>query len=942
MSDGRIVGWTWTRPVAGLLVVLSALATAGATRDGAAGAAPGPGLMGRLASGQGARLPPGSRAVGAVDTTTTVSVDVVLRPRDEQALAAFVEAVSTPGSPQYRHFLTPAQFAAIYGPESQTIDATRSWLRSVGLSPGTESSDSLLIPVRAQAGALERAFGVGLERYRLPSGDVAHIPTGAPLVPEALRSRLAGVAGLSDVAKPRPFLTKAGLSTDVTDTGGAVAAAAPAVARSLATSHAAGPVANPSGPGCSGMTGAGYTADQLAAAYSYSSLYSAGDEGQGVTVGIYELEPFFGPDVAHFESCYTPHITAPVNVVAVDGGSGPGGGTEATLDVEAVAGMAPQADIEVFEGPNDGGSGPLDTYAEMVSPTGGEPRPQVISTSWGECEPELDQATLFGEVSLFMQAAAQGQTVLAAAGDSGSTDCYFPGFSSDTTLEVDDPGSQPWVTSVGGTRLSALGPPPTEAVWNNGTVSNSSGAGGGGISGLWTMPAWQLGPGVQSPLTAPSSCPFASDAHALSCRELPDVSLEADPHVSGNFGGYSVYQGGWLGVGGTSMGAPIMAGLVALADEEHGGGLGLVNPSLYQAGCAALRAFNDVTSGNNEAVSPSNAPSSGGPFYAAGAGYDMASGLGSPIASSLVPDLLSPPDDCPQVTAVNAASGPSEGSISVTISGVNLSGVTEVDFGAGRPGTAVHAAAGSVTVRTPPSPTGCAATVPVYVHTANDVIGYDGSLHYRYTGSNCYWLVASDGGIFTFGLAQFHGSMGGAPLNAPIVGMAPTPDGGGYWLVASDGGVFAFGDAAFHGSMGGTPLNKPIVGMAPTPDGGGYWLVASDGGIFAFGDAGFHGSMGGTPISKPVVGMAPMPDGGGYWLVASDGGIFAFGDVAYHGSMGGTPLSKPVVGLAATADGGGYWLVASDGGIFAFGDAEYHGSMGGSPLNKPVVGMASP
>ncbi len=88
--------------------------------------------------------------------------------------------------------------------------------------------------------------------------------------------------------------------------------------------------------------------------------------------------------------------------------------------------------------------------------------------------------------------------------------------------------------------------------------------------------------------------------------------------------------------------------------------------------------------------------------------------------------------------------------------------------------------------------------------------------------------------------------------------MAPTPDGRGYWLVASDGGIFAFGDAQFHGSTGAIHLNKPIVGMAPTPDGRGYWLVASDGGIFAFGDAGFSGSTGGETLNKPIVGMASL------------------------------------------------------------------------------------
>ena len=202
-----------------------------------------------------------------------------------------------------------------------------------------------------------------------------------------------------------------------------------------------------------------------------------------------------------------------------------------------------------------------------------------------------------------------------------------------------------------------------------------------------------------------------------------------------------------------------------------------------------------------------------------------------------------------------------------------------------------------------------------------------------------YWELASDGGIFSFGGANFYGSMGGIPLNAPIVGMTATPDAKGYWLVASDGGVFAFGNANFYGSMGGKTLNAPVVGIAVTPDGGGYWLVASDGGIFSFGNANFYGSMGGKPLNKPIVDIAVTPDGGGYWEVASDGGIFSFGDAYFYGSMGGQHLNRPVVGTAATSDGGGYWEVASDGGIFSFGDATFGGSMGGQHRTRPWWGL---
>ena len=175
-----------------------------------------------------------------------------------------------------------------------------------------------------------------------------------------------------------------------------------------------------------------------------------------------------------------------------------------------------------------------------------------------------------------------------------------------------------------------------------------------------------------------------------------------------------------------------------------------------------------------------------------------------------------------------------------------------------------------------------------------------------------------------------------------------TPGGGGYWLVASDGGIFSYGDAAFYGSTGAIHLNKPIVGMAATPDGKGYWLVASDGGIFSYGDAAFYGSTGaihleqahrrhgrhprrqrllagglrrrhlqlrrrrllrldGRPSTStsPSSAWPPTADGHGYWLVASDGGIFSFGDAAFHGSRGHPRLNKPIVGMAATPDGAG-------------------------------------
>jgi len=196
----------------------------------------------------------------------------------------------------------------------------------------------------------------------------------------------------------------------------------------------------------------------------------------------------------------------------------------------------------------------------------------------------------------------------------------------------------------------------------------------------------------------------------------------------------------------------------------------------------------------------------------------------------------------------------------------------------------------------------------------------------RAAAANGYWMVASDGGIFSFGDAKFYGSTGNIKLNQPIVGMAASPTGNGYWFVATDGGIFSFGDAKFYGSTGNIKLAKPIVGMAATPSGKGYWLVASDGGIFAFGDAKFYGSTGAIKLNKPIVGMASSPTGNGYWFVASDGGIFAFGDAKFYGSTGDIRLAKPITAMASTPSGKGYWFTANDGGIFAFGDAKFYGA----------------
>jgi hypothetical protein len=216
--------------------------------------------------------------------------------------------------------------------------------------------------------------------------------------------------------------------------------------------------------------------------------------------------------------------------------------------------------------------------------------------------------------------------------------------------------------------------------------------------------------------------------------------------------------------------------------------------------------------------------------------------------------------------------------------------------------------------------------------------------HLTYGEKFGYWLVGSDGGIFTFGAAQFYGSTGALQLQRPIVGMVDTSDAGGYWLVASDGGIFSFGDTQFYGSIPGlglhpagsglpNSLNAPIVGVVPSYDNKGYFMVASDGGVFTFGDARFEGSCPGIGgCSGTAVAVIPALGGYGYWLVTSTGSVYAFGYAANYGAPG--PQSSPITSaapfLSPAANGttqGGYWILDANGQVFPYGTAGHEGSV---------------
>jgi len=306
----------------------------------------------------------------------------------------------------------------------------------------------------------------------------------------------------------------------------------------------------------------------------------------------------------------------------------------------------------------------------------------------------------------------------------------------------------------------------------------------------------------------------------------------------------------------------------------------------------------------------------------------------------------------PVVTSVTPATGTTSGGSVVTISGQYIFAAAYVYFGVKLADAFYLNANGSLTVSSP-SGTGVVDILLTSVDTRSSAVPAD---RFTYSSSaprstHGYWLVGSDGGIFSFGSAGFYGSTGNLVLQRPVVGITPTADRKGYWLVATDGGVFAFGDAGFYGSIPGLgiapagsgaakELNAPIVGMVPSTDDRGYFMVAADGGVFAFGDAAFEGSCPGIGgCAGSAVSVMPDATGHGYWLVTDTGYVYTFGDAPDDGAPvddnGGQALpSGAVTSAVRTPDGLGYWVLIVDGFVLPFGDANIYGATNGDALGS--------
>jgi hypothetical protein len=647
----------WSSPRAATMLGVLVLSAAGlsALPAGPAAAAPSARAFvpdGTRTVGAAPRIPLGARPAGAVRLSTLISGDLVLKPRDNAAISRFIADVTDKNSPLFHHYLPAGTYASRFGPSMDAIDAATAVLRTDGLRVTGVSSDHLLIHFTGTARAIGSAFHTTLESYRLRDGFTGRATTSAIRLPARIAGSVAAVLGLDNLVQEQP----AGIVRAPASDRGKIRSA-----RRASFSYPAGAPKPCKAASEAATNFGGLTDDQIAHAYGAFGLYGSGDYGAGEHIAIYELEPFARSDVKAFDTCYfgakaATQMLSRLHVHSVDGGqpAGPGSG-EAILDVEDVSAIAPGATIDVYVGVSPGSDGtiydPVDGYAAIIDADSD----QVVSTSWGLCEqavqagqPGLQAA----ENLLFEQAAAQGQSVFAAAGDNGSDDCNTfetaTPVAGQNPLSVDDPGSQPYVVSVGGTTIDAATQPPAEHVWNDGA---DGGGGGGGISESWVMPAWQQAstvPGIAEPGSAdyaaanavetafgyqPDFCQstVAGATSSTPCRLVPDVSSQAD-EFTGAITIYAAAFGGWSTIGGTSSATPIWAAALALVNASSAcattHGVGFASPALYAVASdpsAYGASFNDITTGDNDVYGLDN-----GLVFNAAKGYDLASGLGSP------------------------------------------------------------------------------------------------------------------------------------------------------------------------------------------------------------------------------------------------------------------------------------------------------------------------
>ena len=491
----------------------------------------------------------GATHTGALATSQKLNLEVSLAPRNQSKLDAFIRAVSDPKSKSYKHYLTVAQYAAEYGATDAQVAQVTAYLKSEGLSVGKVTGNHLTLAVSGTAAQAEKAFDVSIGTYKSANRSF-YANSAAPSLPASIASVVSGVAGLSTASVRTAAYTKA----------------------NAVVAHA----------------GTTLTPTLAREGYNLTSSISSGYNGSGKTVALAEFSAYTASNPAEYNTYYSLGATA-ATVVNVDGGTtDKSGDVEDELDIEVEYALAPKATVKVYEAPNSD-AGEVALYSALVSADSA-----VISSSWGE--PEDDENNLTSDDADFKEAAAQGESVYAASGDSGADD-------NGSSLSVDYPASDTYVSGVGGTQLTV-----TSGAWASETAWSGS---GGGISNKWATPSYQ------------------TSVNSGSYRDVPDVSA-----AGGNNSPWRIYtEGGWYTVYGTSAAAPNWGAFSADYDTAATAlgksAFGYANSFIYTVASSSAysTAFHDITSGNN-----------GG--YSAGTGYDKVSGWGSYNGGKFIADEL--------------------------------------------------------------------------------------------------------------------------------------------------------------------------------------------------------------------------------------------------------------------------------------------------------------
>jgi subtilase family serine protease len=593
---------------------------------------------------------------GKVDPSMRMRVTVTFKMTAAQQadLDSLLAGQQQRGSPDYQRWLTPEQFGSRFGLSQGDINKVTQWLESEGFRVESVPASRNMIAFSGTAQQVESALHTEIHHY-VADGKTHFANASEPSVPVALSDVIMGFRGLNNFElKPR-MLNQMNMKFT------------------------------------SSVSGKHYiTPADFATIYDVKQLYQQGVTGAGQKIVVVGQSDVALSDIRAFRSNsglpandptpIDPNDSALVGLI-VPGDADPkmqqGDIDEANLDVEWAGAIAYNATIVFIVGDPINGGGVMDAinYAITTSPI---PAP-VISTSYGGCEPNFPASVVSALQSLMKQANAEGITVLAPTGDTGAADCDFngsptgpPTTASTQGLAVDLPGALQTVTAVGGTEFnegngtywkaavgtdvisSAISYIPEQA-WDdtNAVIPGTStsvglSAGGGGASTTIPKPAWQAGTGV--PNDGARDVPDVSfnssllhDGYLICDEKFDSNTKTFAPTCVSPFGFRNSAGGNLAVVGGTSVGPPVMASIVALINQftNHPGGSGNINPVLYPLAAHLPTSFHDVTTGNNQVpFSPPCVPSTQ-IGYTARTGYDLATGLGSIDAFVLVTNWTS-------------------------------------------------------------------------------------------------------------------------------------------------------------------------------------------------------------------------------------------------------------------------------------------------------------